>query len=51
MKKILTVVLAIFFLVVITDSCAGEADLGSYFDWGDGYYWNSSTHSVEESLW
>lgn len=28
-----------------------EEDWGKYYDWGDDYYWDSHSHSVEKKPW
>lgn len=41
-------------MIFILDILAGvsdSGDAGASADWGDGYYWNSSSHQVEKTPW
>lgn len=44
-------ILIFIIAVCVIGGCDDETDDGAYIDWGDGYYWNSSTHQVEKTLW
>lgn len=56
-KKLLTVawkVLLAAFVASLLLSSTGTSErnrVGSSIDWGDGYYWDSSSESVREKLW
>ena len=50
------IIIGIILIVIIGKACGlGEQDeideVGSSIDWGVGYYWDSSTHQVEETIW
>lgn len=55
-EKGLIIIIGIILLVVIAKACGWTEqeeidEVGSSIDWGDGYYWDSSTHQVEETIW
>ena len=46
------IIIAIGVLYVLMKLFPGEeSHPGASMDWGDGYYWNSETEQVEETLW
>lgn len=56
MKNKVYIIIGIILFVIIAKACGlteqDEIDeVGSSIDWGDGYYWNSSTDQVEETIW
>ena len=52
MRKIFALVLAVMLCLALTGCRESERNkIGSSIDWGDGYYWNSQTESVEKTLW
>lgn len=53
MKKIIALTLAILMSMTLI-GCVEESErnkIGSSIDWGDGYYWDSNTESVQKKLW
>lgn len=56
-KGIIIAAVIICLLALIGNACDGDRysmdgpDWGANFDWGDGYYWNSNSHSVEKTIW
>lgn len=54
MKKGSLVFVIIMTVCLMLYGCTEESELnkiGSSIDWGDDYYWNSQTESVEKKLW
>jgi len=54
MKKVSLVLIIIMAVCLMLCGCTEESErnkIGSSIDWGDGYYWNSQTESVEKTLW
>ncbi len=51
MKNKVYIVIGIILLIVLSKACTDEGDVGASMDWGDGYYWNSQSHQVEETIW
>lgn len=55
MKRVLSIVMMVLMLLGITSlftGCGGESQRnkeGSSIDWGDGYYWDSGSESVQEN--
>lgn len=54
--KGLIIIIGIILLVVIAKACGWTEqeeidEVGSSIDWGDGHYWDSSTHQVEDTIW
>ncbi len=50
MKKGWIIAIIVFILLGLIGSC-DSGDAGSYIDWGDGYYWDSSEHTVKKTIW
>ena len=55
-KGIAIVAIIVVILIILVNSCSGKSkssslnDWGSSQNWGKGYYWNSSSQSVERSF-
>lgn len=53
MKKYFFGMIAIVLVALLLSGCHEESErnkIGSSIDWGDGYYWDSSSESVR-SVW
>lgn len=51
MKKGIIIIVLLVLVGLIGNACEADDDSGAYMDWGEGYYWNSQTNSVEKTLW
>lgn len=54
MGKLLAIVAAILVIAALFGGCGEQSErnrIGSSIDWGDGFYWNSSSESVERTPW
>lgn len=52
--KVIAIIVVVILVLIGLISNANESErnkVGSSIDWGDGYYWNSSTESVERTIW
>ena len=48
------IVAAILVIAALFGGCGGQSErnrIGASIDWGDGFYWNSSSESVERTPW
>lgn len=53
MKKIIALTLAILISMTLI-GCEEESErnkIGNSIDWGDGYYWDNKTESVQKKPW
>lgn len=53
MGKRIAIVAAILVIAALFGGCGGQSErnrIGSSIDWGDGFYWNSSSESAERPL-
>mgnify|MGYP005782878311 FL=1 len=53
MGKRIAIVAAILVIAALFGGCGGQSErnrIGSSIDWGDGFYWNASSGSVERPL-
>ena len=51
MKKVFYLALGIIVIAVLFGSCGSNNDVhpGATIDWGDGFYWDSSSESVQKT--
>ena len=53
MGKSIAFVAAILVIAALFGGCGGQSErnrIGASIDWGDGFYWNSSSESAERTL-
>ena len=53
-ESVLPIVAAILVIAALFGGCGEQSErnrIGSSIDWGDGFYWNSSSESVERTPW